>query len=66
MTSGERYRFLMFVGMLLMATAVYWSLGGSDRAASEMRTAAVIAQIVVGLVVTLWAWRRQRKPAASP
>jgi hypothetical protein len=65
MTQRTTYPFLMIVGIGLAAHAVYWFISGRNADASDVRTAAVFGQIVVGLALATWAWRRAAS-AAGP
>lgn len=66
MTSNAQYRFLVLAGVLLVSHAVYWFTSGRSIAATDARTAAVIGQIVAGLALALWAWRRDRAREHHP
>jgi hypothetical protein len=59
--SRQLYGFYMLMGALIAAHAVHWFVGGESVGASELRTVAVVGQLVAGVALTLWAWTRRRK-----
>ena len=65
MTTRTTPFFLMIVGIGLTAQAAYWFIGGRSSDASDVRNAAVIGQMVVGLALAIWAWRRAASAAGS-
>lgn len=61
MMTGQSFRFLVFVGLLLASQAAHWFIGGRGVDATESRNIAVLAQLVVGVVLAVWAWWQGRR-----
>jgi hypothetical protein len=60
MTRASGHRINAAVCALVAAHAVYWFAMGHAPTATTLRISLVVAQAVLGVIGTIWFWRRSR------
>lgn len=61
MTRVTRYGLLAFVALLVAANAGHWFITPARHPhASNLRYLAAALQLLAGLLVTVWTWRKDR------
>lgn len=58
--------FFQLVGLLMAAHAAYWFIGGAAAAHASGRNALVVAQLLVGVALFVYGWRRHRRGRRAP
>jgi uncharacterized membrane protein (DUF485 family) len=63
MTRASGHRINAAICVLVLAHAVYWLASGHIGSATTVRIALAVAQAALGLIGTIWFWRRARGAA---
>ncbi len=61
MARPMRHQINAAICAIVLAHALYWFVSGQAATATTLRTSLVVAQALLGLVGTVWFWRRARQ-----